>query len=417
MCVESVAWITELKNTLSALFYLGAAWMYLAFDEKRTATSYRWAIGLFVLALLSKTATVMLPAVLPVIFWWQRGRLSWRRDLRPLAPLFLAAAIGAMLTVWVEHEVTGAKGAKFDLTIVERCLVGGRVIWFYLGKLFWPAHLIFIYPRWQISQAVWWQYLFPAAALVLLTAFWGLRRRWRGPLAGLLFFAGMLFPVLGFFNVYYFSYSFVADHFQYLASLGIITLVSAGAALGLERLRSVPLRWIPTPSASVGGELVPRSRFGLVCGAGGYALCLGLLAVLGGLTFRQCRMYGDSEMLYRTTIDNNPGCWMAYNNLGMYLNEHRRFEEAEGYCRESLRLKSDNPQAHNNLGIALARRGRFAEAIVHFRESVRMSPETVMPHSNLGWALGTQGRIDEAIDQFQEALKLNPNYADAQPTA
>ena len=135
-----------------------------------------------------------------------------------------------MLTVWVEHEVTGRKGAKFDLTIVERCLVGGRVIWFYLGKLFWPAHLIFIYPRWQISQAVWWQYLYPAAALVLLTAFWGLRRRWRGPLAGLLFFAGMLFPVLGFFNVYYFSYSFVADHFQYLASLGIITLVSAGAA-------------------------------------------------------------------------------------------------------------------------------------------------------------------------------------------
>ena len=108
------------------------------------------------------------------------------------------------------------------------------MIWFYLGKLFWPADLIFIYPRWQISQAVWWQYLFPAAALLLLAVLWGLRRRWRGPLAGLLFFVGTLFPVLGFCNVYPFLFSFVADHFQYLASLGIITLAAAGAVLLLN---------------------------------------------------------------------------------------------------------------------------------------------------------------------------------------
>ncbi len=140
-----------------------------------------------------------------------------------------------LFTAWVERNLIGAEGAAFELTIVERCLLAGRAIWFYLGKLFWPTELVFIYPRWQVSQAVWWQYLFPAAALLLLAGCWALRRRWRGPLAGLLFFVGTLFPVLGFCNVYPFLFSFVADHFQYLASLGVITLVSAGVALLLQR--------------------------------------------------------------------------------------------------------------------------------------------------------------------------------------
>ena len=143
-----------------------------------------------------------------------------------------------LFTAWVERKLIGAEGADFDLTLVERCLIAGRAIWFYLGKLFWPADLLFIYPRWQVSQAVWWQYVFPGGGdCCWWSVLWRLRRRWRGPLAGLLFFAGTLFPVLGFFNVYPFRYSFVADHFQYLASLGIIAVVSAGAAhLGLERL-------------------------------------------------------------------------------------------------------------------------------------------------------------------------------------
>ncbi len=180
------------------------------------------------LALLSKTAVVMLPVALLVIAWWQRGRLSWRHDIVPMAPFFLVGAASGMLTIWVERVIGGAQGPGYQQTLVERCLLAGRIVWFYLGKLFWPVDLTFVYPRWHVSQAIWWQYLFPVAALLLLAGLWTLR--WRGPLAGLLFFVGMLFPVLGFLNIFYFRYSFVADHFQYLPSLGVITLISAGAA-------------------------------------------------------------------------------------------------------------------------------------------------------------------------------------------
>ena len=184
VCVESVAWITELKNTLSGVFYLGAMVLYIHFDRTRerglplsAAPWYLGALGLFVLALLSKTATVMLPAALPVIFWWQRGRLSWKRDLLPLVPFFLLGALAAMMTVRVERD-TGAVGSDFALGFLERCLIAGRAVWFYLGKLVWPLDLVFFYPRWQVSRAEWRQYLFPAAALLLLAVAWSLRGRW-----------------------------------------------------------------------------------------------------------------------------------------------------------------------------------------------------------------------------------------------
>ena len=192
--VESVAWISELKNTLSAVFYLSAAAVYLRFDERRKMPWYFVALLLFVLGLLRKTVTATLPAALLVVFWWQRGRLSWRRDVLPLLPFFSLGAAAGLVTAWVERTIGGAQGTAFNFTIVERCLIAGQAVWFYLGKLVWPADLIFIYPRWHVSQAVWWQYLFPLAALVLLAVCWRLRRRWRGPLAGLLFFAGTLFP-------------------------------------------------------------------------------------------------------------------------------------------------------------------------------------------------------------------------------
>ncbi len=368
--VESVAWITELKNTLSGVFYLGAMLLYLHFDQARKPRWYLGALGLFMLALLSKTATVMLPAVLPVIFWWQRGRLSWKRDLLPLAPFFLVGAMAGVLTVWVERK-TGAVDQEFNLAIVERCLLAGRAIWFYLGKLFWPVDLTFIYPRWNVSRTLCWQYLFPAAALLLLAVSWRLRRRWRAPLAGLLFFAATLIPVLGFLNVFFFQYSFVADHFQYLASLGIITLFSAGVALLLER--------------AVG--------WGRIMGQMG---CLALLAALAVLSWRQSRMYADIETLYRTTIDRNPDCWMAYNNLGNALAGRGRLDEAIAHYQKALEIKPDYAAAHNNLGLILVGRGQFDEAVAHFGKALEIQPGLAVAHYDLGTALAGRGRVDEA---------------------
>ena len=233
--VESVAWITELKNTLSGVFYLGSALAYVRFDDRRESRHYAAALILFVLALLGKTVTATLPAALLVVLWWRRGHLRWRANVRPLVPFFVIGAAAGLTTAWVEETLIGARGAGFELTVIERCLVAGRAVWFYLGTLVWPANLTFVYPRWQIDPQELTQFLYPLAVIALLAALWLLRNRVRAPLAALLIFCGTLLPALGFLNVYPFRYSYVADHFQYLASIPILTLIAAAVTIALGR--------------------------------------------------------------------------------------------------------------------------------------------------------------------------------------
>ena len=386
--VESVAWITELKNTLSTVFYLGAAMLYLRFDQTRKTAWYLAALGLFLLALASKTVTGTLPGALLVIFWWQRGRLSWKKDVLPLAPFFLLGAGMGMFTAWWELEVNKCVGPEFEFTRVQRILIAGRAVWFHLGKLFWPANLTFIYPRWQIDSGVWWQYLFPLGDAALLVVMWAIRHRTRAPLAALLFFGGTLFPVMGFFNLYTFRYSLIADHYQYLASLGPITLFSAGAAWALKRLQG----------------------WGRVLGQTG---CVALVAVLAVLTWRQSCMYADIEALYRTTIDRNPECWMAHNNLGVALAGRGQVDEAIAHYREALQINPDYVDAHIDLGNALLRRGQVDEAIACYQKALQIDPDQTDAHDNLGVALAGRRQGDEAIAHFRKVLELRPDHVAA----
>ena len=386
--VESVAWISEQKNTLSGAFFLSAALLYLRFDETRKWPFYFLALALFVSGLLCKTVIATLPAALLVVFWWQRGRLSLKRDVWPLIPFFAAGMATGIFTAWVERQHIGAQGVDFNFSLVERGLIAGRAFWFYLSKLFWPRDLIFIYPHWQVSQSVWWQYLFPVAALLLLVLLWTWRKKQRAPLAAFLLFCGMLFPVLGFFNVYPFVYSFVADHFQYLASIGVFALVGAG----LTRLFN---QW---------GK---RYRhLGLVAS-------LLLLVLLGGLTYRQSRMYADAETLYRVTLQKNPDCWMAHDNLGVILVGQGRLDEAIGQYQEALKLRPGNPQSHYDLGIALRQKGQTNDAIIEYQKALQVRPNYQKAHNNLGNILLQTGRIDEAVGHLRTALELQPDYAEA----
>jgi tetratricopeptide (TPR) repeat protein len=382
--VESVAWMSEQKNTLSAVFCLSAMLAYLKFDESRRRPYYFAALGLFVLGLLTKTAiTATLPFTLLVIFWWQRGKLSWKQDVQPLVPFFVLGVLGGVVTAWVERKLIGAEGADFELTLLQRGLVAGRVIWFYLGKLMWPTNLAFFYPRWAIDPKVWWQWLFPIATLGVFIGLWAMRRKSRGPLAAWLCFVGTLVPVLGFLNVYPFIFSFVADHFQYLASLGIIVLVSAGIATGLER-SPLPIR------------------------RAGTALCVMLVGTLAVLTWKQSHMYADVITLYRTTIERNPDSWAAHNNLGTILAAHGQQREAGEHFRAAIRARPGYVTGHTNLGMALAATGQAPEAFEHLQKAIELKPDSVEAHRNLGNALTNAGRHAEAIDEYQAALALSP---------
>jgi tetratricopeptide (TPR) repeat protein len=435
VCVESVAWISEQKNTLSTVFYLGAALVYLRFDQDRRPARYFLALGLFMLALLTKTVTATLPAALLVVLWWRRGRLDWRRDVRPLLPWLGLGVTAGLFTAWVERTYIGARGADFSLTLLERGLLAGRVIWFYLGKLVWPADLIFIYPRWVVDSAVWWQYLFPLGVLALVVALVLAIRRRQEPgaraaaagLAGFLIFAGTLFPVLGFINVYPFIFSYVADHFQYQACLSIIVLGAAGLTLAAGRLPGA-FRWLGPAGAGL------------------------LLTTLGALTLRQCGIYRDAGTLYRETLARNPACGMAHTNLGDLLSRILgRLPEAIDHFEAALRINPRDVNAHNNLGHAFAMMpdrqsaaiaeyeaalridprfapahnnlgivlekipGRLPEAIGHLEEAVRLAPAAAVFHDNLGTALlKVPERAPEATAQFEAAVRLNPDSAEMQ---
>jgi tetratricopeptide (TPR) repeat protein len=382
--VESVAWISEQKNTLSAVFYLASLIAYLRFEDRRTRPAYLGALLFFVLGLLTKTVIATLPGALLVIAWWRRGRLSWWQDIAPLVPWFLIGAAAGLFTASIERDLIGANGAAYDLSLSQRVLLAGRALWFYLEKLAWPHRLAFIYPHWEIdpSKATQW---IPAIGIVALAAgLWAVRARTRAPLAAFLFFAGSLFPVLGFFNVFPFVYSYVADHFQYLASLGVITL--AGATLA---------RFAAAKSARV------RELAVLAAAA--------LIIVLSLSTRSQARLYQDAPTLYRATIERNPACWMAYNNLGEALMlDPASLAEAQRCFERTLELRPGYAQAENNLGLVLNQSGRPAEAIPHLRAAIRAKPTAFQTHNNLGIALASSGQPEAALAAFAEAARLNP---------
>jgi protein O-mannosyl-transferase len=384
--VESVAWISELKNSLSGTLYLGSALAYLEFDRERKKRFYVAALGLFVLALTAKTVVATLPAALLLIFWWKRGSLSWKRDALPLVPFFFAGIAFGLFTAWVEQKFIGAEGPEFKLSFIDHLLIAGRAFWFYLQKLLWPVNLVFIYPRWNVSEGVWWQYLFPTAALLSLTALCLLR--WRWALVAMLFFAGTLFPALGFFNAYPFRFSYVADHFQYLASIGPIALAGAGITTGLNSLK----------------KRIPFLQ-SMICGI--------LLFTLGVLTWRQCAMYSDIETLFRTTIERNPDCWMAYNNIGVAFMQKGKVDEAIAHYQKALEIKPDYADAYSNLGSVFLQKGKVDEAIARYQKALEIKPDYADAYSNLGNAFLQKGKIGEAIAHYQKALEIKPEKADA----
>ena len=429
--VMSVAWMTELKNTLSGALVLGAAWAYLRFASlgvyaasapKRSDWRYGLlALALFQLAMLAKTAVSFLPVTLLLLVWWKRGRIAWRW-IWPL-PVMLGIAVGMGLVTLHVEQLHGATGEDFRMGLLQRVLVSGRSFWFYLGKLFFPYPLTFIYARWKIDAAVWWQYVYPAATLGVLGGLWLLRKRFgKGLFVALLHFYITTSMLVLIQVLYMMQYSFVTDHWQYFGCMSIFAAAAVEIAWVLNRLRM----W-GRPSGAI--------------------LVSGLLLWLATLSWRQCAIYASSETLWQNTLRQNPNCPMAYYNLGLYYFQQGRLDEAilqyqktlqispgetdaynnlgsaflqqghvdeaMAYYRKALAIKPDSAETLDNLGNALLQQGQTDEAMAHYRKALAIKPEYAEAHNNLGNTCVQQGRLDEAITHFQKALAIKPEYADA----
>ena len=385
--VDSVAWLSEIKNTLSGVFFFSCILAYLKFDQTRNRGAYALALVLFCVGLLAKAIVAMAAVVLLIIFWWRRGRLEWKRDFRPLIPFALAGIIAGLATGWMERNFARAEGEAFAFSFLERVLIAGRAFWFYLGKSLWPSNLLFVYPRWDVHSQTWWQWLFPIAAGCLFVMAWVLRKRWRWLFAGLLIFAAILLPMLGFFNVTFFNYSFVSDHFQYLALLGVIVPLSAAGATLLNKL------------------------YGLNRVAG-YGLAVALLGTSAVLTSRHSVMYRDVETCSRLVLEKNPNHWPTRNNLGTALLQKGDLDEALACFEIALRNSPSRPgvqkNIYRNIGDVFSRKGMVDEAIALFEKSLAMSPDFAEAHHDLANALRKKGQYANAIAHYEAALRIDP---------
>jgi len=427
--VESVAWIAQRKNLMAMLFFLLSILWYLKAEMSAAggpllnrfypSMADRWywlSLLAFLLGMLSKGSVAVLPVLLLGIVWWRRPLRKW--DLVRTAPFFLIAVVLTAVNVWFQTHGTEIVIRSAGFT--QRLLGAGAVVWFYLYKALLPLDLAFVYAQWQIQadRLLWWLPLLAAGTVTVVL--WLYRKSWSRPfLFAWGFFCVALAPAMGFIDVGFMKYSLVADHYQHIALVGVIALVAAGWCVWHERARGTSY-WVAT--------------------------VVGIAAVgtLTFLTWQQSGHYRDEITLYQATLQKNPNCWLAYNNLGALLEMTGRSQEAMEHFKQALRLKPDYADAHNNLGLlldkagrgreaieqweqavqqnldyfdahynlglALAQTGRAQEAIELFKQALRIRPDDVETHNNLGIALAKTGQVKEAIEQYNQALRLKPDY-------
>ncbi len=391
--VESVAWVSEMKNTQSGLFFLLSIlffvrWLKARAIEERADGGWSYALSLLfaALAMAGKSSTVILPVVLCLCAWWMEGRWQWRNLVRT-APVFLMSAAASALSIWTQGLHLATVDPHWARTWPQRVAAAGDAVWFYLGKLLWPHPLITIYPRWEIDAGRWSAYLPLLAVIVVLFLLWFNRatraRPWFFVFA---YFLAALLPALGLFDNPIFRHSLVFDHFQYLASMGPLALAGAG----LVKF----------------GKWVMPDRPGLQ-----WSLGAGALLVLGLVSWQRTRAYENEETLWTDTLAKNPNCWLGHNNLGDALSQKGEVDEAIVHYRKALEINPHDAQLQSNLGMAFFKKGRFDEAMARYDAALEIDPGNAPIQDNLGNALLQKGKVDEAMGRYQLALQIDPNFA------
>lgn len=354
--VETIAWAHERKNVLAFFFVMLSFRLWLDCERPRWKG---WSLFFFGCAMLSKSVACAMPAVMLLVEWWRGGLPDLRKNWRITLPYFALALPLALLTPILERVVAGAGGVHYEIEWWQRFLIAGRALWFYVGKLAWPHPLVFVYPRWELGEGLPWTWLYPLGWLLLLFAALVFASKGkRGSFTALASFSGILFPALGFFDVFPFVYSFVADHFQYMAAAALIPAFV----------------WMIF--------LLPK-RAAWACGGL-------LIVVLAALSHVRSKDYETLERLWTVTIRDNPGAWLAWNNLGVIQARSGRAAEAHASFLEAVRLNKNDVGALLNLGKSFILRGEGQLAVPHLERAVRIRPDLYDAHSLLERAQSTR---------------------------
>src|SRR3989339_66541 len=423
--VESVAWISERKNVLSTFFYLLAVLSYIKYLKlgeslskdtglkpfDKYQTFYFISLFLYICALLTKTVTCSMPVAILLLLWWKQKKIFFK-NLLPLIPFFIIGFIMGILTIWVEKNFVGARGIVWDFSIIDRFLIAGRAIWFYVSSLLWPNNLIFIYPKWQIDSGIWWQYLYPASVIAILIISVFLQKFISNALLiALLFFIITLSPALGFIDIYPMKFSFVADHFQYLASIGLITIWVAGIAILFKKFGK-NLNWVK------------------------YIIFLTILTLFSRKVWLQSHIYKDQMTLWQDTIIKNPAATLAHNNLSILYYNQGEYEKSiksnpiffNAYNNLAFLYSKNNENdkavqiyeiflqknpyettAYNNVGVIYAKQKKYKEAFISFQKAVKIDSDNILAHKNLGNLFNLSKEYDKALLEYEKVLKLLPD--------
>jgi tetratricopeptide (TPR) repeat protein len=382
LTVESVAWIAELKNTLSLPPLLLATSAFLVWlDGPRRGACHR-ALAWFLVAMLCKTSVAMFPCTLLLLVWWKHGTLT-RRDLVATAPFFAVSLVLGLVTVW--FQVNRAIAGEV-ITIggsAARLALAGTAGGFYFLKCLWPSGLLPIYPRWAVTPFSLWHAFACIAPVAVLALCWWRRARWgRHGLLGLGWFALHVAPFVGLITASYMRFTWVMDHFAYVAVLGVIGFAVAA------------LQHVPSPRVALAGALAVASSF--TWQSRSYA-----------------HIFRDEHSLWSFTVERDPSAWLAHYNLGVVLYKRGELEAARRHYETTLQLKPDYAEAHGNLGILLADQGDLANGLAQLRESIRLDPTYAEGYSNLGFALLNAGQVPEAIAALNRSVQVKPDYVDA----
>lgn len=405
MQTESVAWVSERKNVLAGVFFFGSMLTYLQFlkidkeESKPTPEDYQWyglSLVLFIAGLLSKSIVCSLPVVLAILIWWKRKKLS-ALNIGLLVPFLALGLVMASITSWFEVNIVGATGPDWNFTHVDRLLIAGHVIWFYVAKLLFPANLSFIYAKWPLDSAQWIYVIAAIAVLVALIAL--VKKTGRGVLAAVLIYLVTLVPAMGFFDLYPMRYSYVADHFQYFSGVALIVLA---VALVAHLLRPFG------PSRRIAGLI----------------MAIGVIGILSIASWSRAHIFADPELLWRDVIAKNPTSWLAYENLAGVLDEQanetlaesdvsegkqlavQQANEAIDCCQKALALHKDLPATYEHWGRALLVLNKPADALEKFRKAEELSPSLPNIRNNLAITLTQLHRTTEAEEEYRQALKL-----------